>query len=59
MEGNAQILYPLKSGYIIKLDSGEEIFMPKKSYKGSTSKEGTRILCGKFANNERGRLIFI
>lgn len=54
MEGNAQILYPTKHGFIIRTDAGEEMFMPKKSYKGSTVKEGTRILCGMFSTNDKG-----
>lgn len=55
MEGNAQILYPTKYGFLIRTDAGEEMFMPKKSYKGSTVKEGTRILCGMFSTNDKGR----
>lgn len=56
MEGNAQILYPTKSGYIIQLDDGNEMLMPKNSYKGSSVKKGTRILCGKFSTNDMGRI---
>lgn len=59
MEGNAQILHTTKRGYMIMTDEGELMSLPEKSYKGSSTERGTRILCGKYDLAKSGRLICI
>lgn len=55
MEGNAQILHATKYGYMIKTDEGELMALPEKSYKGSSTERGTRVLCGRFYQNKLGK----
>ena len=59
MEGNAQILHTTRHGYMIKTDEGELMALPERSYKGSSTERGTRILCGKCNLTKSGRLICI